>query len=65
MADSKARSGNVPNEAGALFSSRKQITIQKAKGVDVSKEYRSQIVRATDGQSCKTFSNKFHSVILD
>lgn len=41
MADGKARSGNVPNEAGALFSFRKQITIQKAKGVDVSKEYRS------------------------
>lgn len=65
MADGKARSSNVPNEAGELFSSRKQIILQKAKGVEVSKESRSQVERATDGQSCKHFSNKFHSVILD
>lgn len=29
MSDCKARSGNVPNEAGAPFSSRKQISILK------------------------------------
>lgn len=65
MSYCKARSGNVPNEAGAPFSSRKQISTQKAKGVGMSKEYRSQIGGATDGQNWNNFTNKMNSVILD